>query len=241
MPNKLNLIGQKYGRLTVISEAEPHITASGTRQTQWNCVCECGNKVIIKTANLRSGNTQSCGCFCKENIASQAKQRTIDLTGKRFGSLIVVCEDKTRNTPKKHWICKCDCGKITSVSGNNIRQGVTTSCGCRRSAQMKEKATTHGESHTRLYRVWQGMRERCNSPAHVSYSLYGARGIKVCPEWDQNYASFKEWAIQEGYDVSAPRGFCTLDRIDVDGDYTPLNCRWVPMSVQNKNRRNNNK
>ena len=89
----------------------------------------------------------------------------------------------------------------------------------------------------RLYKVWKGMRERCYYKNHKGYKYYGARGIAVCDEWRNSYAAFEKWALSNGYNRNAKQGECTLDRIDVNGDYCPENCRWVPMSVQNKNRR----
>ena len=93
----------------------------------------------------------------------------------------------------------------------------------------------HREAHkTRLYKIWCGMRERCNRVNHSAYKNYGGRGIKVCLEWD-DYVAFREWATNNGYSNEL-----TLDRIDVDGNYCPENCRWVTMDEQHKNRRDNN-
>ena len=97
---------------------------------------------------------------------------------------------------------------------------------------------THGESKTRLYRVWKGMRERCQNPNHESYHNYGGRGISVCEEWEKDFLAFKSWAIENGYDENAKTGECTLDRIDVDGNYCPNNCRFISASEQAKNKRN---
>ena len=95
---------------------------------------------------------------------------------------------------------------------------------------------THGESHTRLYSVWRTMLQRCDSPSHIQYRLYGGRGITVCDEW-RKFDHFKEWALSNGYDTNAARGECTIDRINNDGNYEPTNCRWVTMREQCKNKR----
>lgn len=94
------------------------------------------------------------------------------------------------------------------------------------------------EQKSRLYYLWCGMRSRCNYKKNNRYDLYGGRGIKVCKEWDE-YWIFRKWALENGYDISAKRGECTLDRIDVNGDYEPNNCRFITNKEQNNNKRTN--
>lgn len=157
--------------------------------------------------------------------------------GQKFGRLLILGlagKDKSGHTLLK---CVCDCGNEVVVSRSNLTTGATTSCGCARKDIVSALKTTHGGKGTRLYRVWQGMRERCENPRHISYELYGGRGISVCDEWRNNYATFQKWALAAGYDTNAKRGDCTLDRVDVNGDYCPKNCRWVDMHVQSANRR----
>lgn len=95
----------------------------------------------------------------------------------------------------------------------------------------------HGESYTRLHKVWNGMKQRCNDPNGKEYDRYGGRGIRVCEEW-LSYVNFRDWALANGYDATAPKGVCTLDRIDNDGNYEPSNCRWVSLSEQYANKSN---
>ena len=90
---------------------------------------------------------------------------------------------------------------------------------------------------TRLYNVWCGIKGRCDTPTNTAYKYYGGRGISICREWADSFVAFRDWALANGYDESAERGTCTIDRIDPDGDYEPSNCRWVDMSVQNRNKR----
>lgn len=97
----------------------------------------------------------------------------------------------------------------------------------------------HHMTNTRLFNVWQNIKRRCYTKTNPSYKYYGACGIKVCKEWKENFMSFYIWAISNGYDENAPKGICTLDRINVNGDYEPNNCRWVSMKVQNLNRKAN--
>lgn len=234
MPSKKDLSGMRFGRLVVIDESDP-IWIGKQKQVMWNCICDCGNTIKVRAGALSSGNTSSCGCFNKDRIR---ETKTLDLTGKRFGMLVVkkmIPGNKSRVSCE----CMCDCGNTTTCSSTNLMQGKTTSCGCYKEEVTKIANYKHGESHTRLYSVWQGMRERCYNKNHISYELYGGRGIKVCDEWNNSYVAFKEWAENNGYDWSAKRGDCTLDRIDVNGSYSPDNCRFVDMLVQSNNRRMN--
>lgn len=90
----------------------------------------------------------------------------------------------------------------------------------------------HGMAHTRLYRIWLGMKTRCGNPKHPHYNDYGGRGIAVCEEWKNSSKSFCDWAMSNGYTEEL-----TLDRVDVNGDYCPDNCRWATMKDQHSNRR----
>lgn len=158
-----------------------------------------------------------------------------DLTGRRFGRLVVL--HKTESTNKNsRWLCECDCGKEISVSRVHLRNGHTISCGCFQREQAANNAklhkTRHGLSHTKLYKVWDGLRYRCYNPSCHAYDSYGGRGIEVCAEWRTNFEAFHGWALASGY-----RDGLSIDRIDNDGNYEPENCRWVTMKTQSRNRR----
>lgn len=157
-----------------------------------------------------------------------------DLTGQRFGMLVVVEESNERIQRKRAWICKCDCGKTHIALGTRLTHGNVHSCGCLRYKKAAEALTTHGKRHTRLYSIWTNMRNRCNLPTSTEYERYGARGIKVCDEWQHDFEAFYNWALSNGY-----RDDLTLDRKDNDGNYEPSNCRWATSYEQTRNTRNN--
>lgn len=158
----------------------------------------------------------------------------IDMTGRRVGKLLVLRRAENQGT-RAMWICKCDCGEYCIARGSELRSGCKTDCGCSGKERTRKAVTKHGDSTSRLYRMWRSMLNRCERPRQANSKYYHDKGITVCQEW-HDYLVFKEWALANGYDPNAKFGECTLDRIDGSTGYSPENCRWVSIDTQNKHR-----
>lgn len=159
-------------------------------------------------------------------------RKPIDLTGDRYGRLVVLYELLPRISKERYWYCECDCGNIVRISQSNLRRtgSSTVSCGCYRSERiisMNQENTIHGMCKHPLYCTWSCMKQRCYNPNNISYEYYGARGITICDEWFNNSKSFIEWGLSNGW-----ANGLTIDRIDSNKGYFPNNCRFVTMKEQ---------
>lgn len=214
-----DLTGKTFNRLTVLKRAEND--SSG--RARWLCKCECGNQTTVASYSLTGNGTKSCGCIpC-------GGHNKIDVTGTRFGRLTAYSFDATISG-QTFWVCKCDCGSTVSVNLSKLRNKETRSCGCLRAEVSADRMRTHGKARTGTYRSWEAMKQRCTNPNYSEFYLYGGRGIKVCERWLQFESFLADMGVR-------PEGK-SIDRIDVNGDYTKDNCRWATATEQARNKRN---
>ena len=213
MSKILDLKGIKIGKITIIEYAY-----SKNNHRWWRCVCECGNEIYVGSQNLIRGFPKSCGCFNKHN-----------LEGKRFGKITVI----ERTTQRKHgsvvYKCLCDCGKaIYKTNGSILSNTNEYGCGC------FNPKIKYDKKDKKLLSIWNGMKIRCSYTKGKNYKIYCGRGIKVCDEWlgENGFNNFKNWALKNGYENGL-----SIERINVNGNYCPENCTWIPLKEQAKNTR----
>jgi hypothetical protein len=211
--NLIDLTGQRFGKWRVVERYAN--TQRGDERLL--CVCDCGTVRPVSVYSLRAGLSKSCGCHKKV------------VSGMKFGRLTVVDTSSGQKV-----LCECECGKRTTVNKINLLRGSTLSCGCFASDVLRARNKTHGDSKTRLYRIYNNMKARCTYPTSLSAKNYIGRGISICDDWLKSYENFRDWALSNGYGDNL-----SLDRIDNNGNYDPSNCRWATRSQQNRNTRRN--
>jgi hypothetical protein len=161
--------------------------------------------------------------------------RLENLIGQTFGMLTAI-EPAVRRQGRTTWLCRCECGNLVTVTGDKLKKiSGTKSCGCHRRYARKHGAQSASSTPKQksVYKSWVGMKQRCLSPRNNRFKYYGARGIQVCEPWANSFEEF--WKDMEA--TWAPG--LSIDRIDNDGNYESVNCKWSTPKEQANNRRNN--
>lgn len=207
----IDISGKRYGKLIVIKY---------TGNKKWLCKCDCGNTTIVYGKYLRSGLAKSCGCL-------KHQQNNENLLGQKFGRLIPV-----EYLGNSLWKCKCQCGNEVETKADYLKKGHKKSCGCIEEEKRTLTKFKDDIRSKRLYRIWKGMKDRCYREKDSSYKLYGGKGIKICDEWKDSFENFYIWSINNGYEEidGEYKDKLSIDRIDSSKDYSPKNCRWIPIS-----------
>ncbi|MGG1486941.1 hypothetical protein ABEI56_23245 [Peribacillus castrilensis] len=167
------------------------------------------------------------------NNKKKAEKNLEALIGQTFNELTVLEEAERSKNGQRRLKCQCSCGSIKDYDAHKVKKGHTKSCGCKRTKYIAEARTTHDGRLTLLYSKWSGIKRRCFNPNDSHYPDYGGRGITICDEWKDDFATFQEWSYANGYNDTL-----SIERMDVNKGYEPSNCKWIPTIYQAWNKQN---
>lgn len=232
-----DLTGRIFDKLTVLNYEKTDIKYYKGKIRNYfdiyKCKCICGNIVLRTDAVLLKNGRHDCGCISYKNGEKIRKKVKI---GEKHNRLTIL-SDFLKNG--RHFCkCKCDCGNEGIYDLNKVTSGWTKSCGCLQKEQAAKSSSTHKLSKKRIYKVYYGMKARCYNKNNNDFKKYGGKGIKICKEWmgDNGFINFYNWSLKNGYNELNNGKECSIDRIDVNGNYCPENCRWISLFKQGENR-----
>lgn len=218
---KIRLEGKQFGDLKVIEEVAPITTSNGTVSRAWLCKCKCGNTKVIAQSILKTGRDCSCGC----------KTNAYEIVGKKFGKFLII--ERLDNQRDKYghmrslYLCKKNNGETVIKDRHSLT--------ALEIVKEKKKRDREERKIKKLKQTYASMKDRCFDNTSKGYKWYGERGIIICDEWigENGFSNFCDWSLNNGFDLDL-----SIDRIDVNGNYSPENCRWVDMKTQQRNKRN---
>lgn len=232
-------IGKTINYLTFVKEVEK----KNKGKRRFLCRCSCGSEKEYDGYQVMSGKTKSCGCLQKEKLlernrnnnpvkyrTSKSKYPYDECVGTVVNHLYFVKEIERSKSNRRQFIVRCECGKEFPCEGVMIFNGSTRSCGCYKKRRLSQESLTHGLTQTPEYEIWGSMIQRCTNSRSTEYENYGGRGIAVCDRW-LDFTNF----LEDMGERPTPKH--SIDRVDVDGNYEPTNCRWATRLEQNRNQR----
>lgn len=219
------MIDQRFGKWTVIANSE---------HTNFvKCKCDCGKQQEVRKTNLRLGRSTQCRSCAGRLKAKNAKTLVEIKPGDKLGKWTVLCDTESLKDQRRAMLCKCECGKESSIAVYALRSGRSNQCEICANG-FERKKTRHWRGEIPEFVNWRAMVDRCYRKTHTSYDDYGGRGITVCDEWRSPKEGFRKFLEDMG---SKPSSDHTIDRIDNDKGYYKDNCRWSTQKEQCNNKR----
>lgn len=196
MMNRLvSFIGKKFNSMTIVGYDAPKYDKQNFIQHWADCICDCGERKSVRLESLLNNDTKTCGC---------ARFAKGDIIGQKFGRLTIIEDIPNRISKSKskgrYVKCLCDCGNITTHRYSGLKNKTILSCGCLQVESARNKATHRLINH-KLYKVWSSMKDRCGNPNNKGYKNYGAKGVRVCTEWLNDFKAFYDWCIENEWEA----------------------------------------